>query len=166
MGRKRTNYPDTFMRDLCNWLQRNVKQNWHPLNNPLTFLFSLKKAVSITLWHVCTNIYTIFVPWGFVHVHIYFYVGGCCLYYYSFPDENKHKNKYGLWESCIMCNLREMREHDKKKEKENLINSSFNVSSLWWRAIFNRLDIRAPGSAHHSQRVKMQKIRSWALYYA
>lgn len=76
----RTNYPDTSLRGICKWLQGNGKQNWHPLNNPLTFLFSLRDAVSVALWHVCANIYTVLVPWGLVHAHIYFCVGGCCFY--------------------------------------------------------------------------------------
>lgn len=76
------------------------KHHWHPLNNPLTSLFSLKKAVSEPLWHVCSNIYTVFVPWGFLPAHIYFCAGGC-YFYYSFPDENMH-NEYGLWEFLCM----------------------------------------------------------------
>lgn len=77
MGRKRTNYPDTSLRGICKWVHGNGKQNWHALNNPLTFLFSLRKTVSVTLWHVCANIHStlyLFPEELFVHIFIFAWV--------------------------------------------------------------------------------------------
>lgn len=74
MGRNWTNYPDTSLRGICKWRQGNGKQNWHPLNNPLTFVFSLKKAVCVTLWHACTNTLYLSPEDSFVHIFIYVWV--------------------------------------------------------------------------------------------